>query len=43
MRLSEIAVFCDGLRSCYAALQADIISFMQLMQSLDEPSDGEAV
>jgi hypothetical protein len=43
LRTSRVAELCDGLRSCYAALQADIMSFMQLMQSLDEPSDGEAV
>ncbi|HHY56806.1 MAG TPA: hypothetical protein GYA08_15380 [Chloroflexi bacterium] len=43
LRTSRVAELCDGLRSCYAALQADIMSFMQIMQSLDEPSDGEAV
>ncbi len=41
LRTSRVAELCDGLRSCYAALHADVVSFLQIMQSLDEPSDGE--
>lgn len=41
LRTSRVAELCEGLRSCYAALRADAMGFMQNMQSLDEPSDGE--
>lgn len=41
LRASRVAELCDGLRSCYAALHADVEGFMRNMQSLDEPSDGE--
>lgn len=41
LRASRIAELCDGLRSCYAALHADVVEFMQAMQSLDAPADGE--
>jgi len=41
LRASRVAELCDGLRSCYTVLHADVVNFMQIMRSLDGPSDGE--
>jgi len=41
LRTSRVAELCDGLRGCYAALHGDVMSFLLLMQSLDEPVNGE--
>lgn len=42
LRTSRVAELCDELRSCHAVVRDDVLNFIQFMQTLAEPSDGEA-